>query len=135
MDEVAELSAGAADRTVEVAARYCAVVARFYNETLSRSDLLLLCDNCADSSLRLLLLGPQLDGLHGRNSLLLFHLVFGLNLVDRVLDHKQQLLVRHAWVVAEQVHDFLALAYKEKVSNLINNRHRSSRDACSSESS
>jgi hypothetical protein len=62
----------------------------------------------------LLLLSTDLGSLHCDNRLLLFHFVFGFDLVDGVLNHLQQLLVRHTRVVAQQIHDLFALAYKNE---------------------
>jgi hypothetical protein len=110
VNEVTELASGAAQMPVKVAARHRPVVAWLYKQTLGRCRLLLLCNNCVHSSLSLLLLRPELCSLHGCNGLLLLELILSFDVVDGVFDHLEKLLVRHAGVVAKQVHYFLALA-------------------------
>lgn len=114
VDEVAELASGAAEMPVEVAAWNCPVVARLDQQTLRGGGLLLLRNNCVDSCLGLLLLGPELGGLEGGEGLVLLEFILGFDVVDGVLDHLEELLVRHAGVVAKQVHDLFALAYKRE---------------------
>lgn len=114
MNKVAEFASGAAGRPMEVPAWYGAVVAGLDQEALCGSSLLLLGDDCVHSRLRLLLLSSELSRLNGCEMLLLLQLVFNLYLIHRVLDHLQKLLVRHARVVTQQVHDLLALAYKQE---------------------
>lgn len=58
VNKVAELASGATSRPVEVPARHSAVVAWLDQKVLGGSRLLLLGNDCVDSCLRLLLLGP-----------------------------------------------------------------------------
>ena len=84
---------------MEVAAGHRAIVAGL-DHHVGLGCCLLLHNRSVYHSLRLLLLRAELGCLHGCEGLLLPELVLGLDASDGVLDHLEELLVRHGRVVA-----------------------------------
>lgn len=87
MNKVAEFASGAAYVPVEVATRYCPVVAWLNQQTLGCCRLLLLRDDCINCCLGLLLLRSKLGSLHSYNGLLLLEFIFCFDPLDLILGH------------------------------------------------
>lgn len=113
MYKVAEVSPRAPQWSVKVSARHSPVIAGLNQNGLTSRRLLLLLHRI-HCRLSLLSLRLELDRLHCRNSLLLFALILSFYMEDGVFDHLKELLVRHAGVVAEQIHDLFTLTYKRQ---------------------